>query len=603
MAHYGLTTDLNPAPGSQKAQTFAIALASPLPRIEIPVGNGRMVTLVPFAKSVAGASISATAGAFQPTNQIVDFYVENIAADRKSGSFQVNFEDVEAGNDHDMDAISRYSYVVNADNTVTVTVTSTYAAGGIVQHMGYVMSGTTKDGIYLEVRDADTVTDTDYFLDTPDAFTGTPPAPSTGTAKWNDGLNLPLVHTRTFSPGATTEANVLKDPLWYAAKWGGFDDSNNNNVPDVQSEWDQNGDGNPDNYFLVTNALKLGDQLTAAFQEIITRTGSASSASVNTGSISSDTRVYQAKFNSGDWHGQLLSFPVNTADGSLMPAEWDASLKLNGQTPTSRVIITNNSDIAASAGVPFRWASISSTRQAALQPTSDGRGSLRLDYIRGDNAKEQAQGGLFRDRTTKLGDIVSSSPVFVGKPPFAYPDTLESQPYSTFVTNNASRAKMVYVGANDGMLHGFDAGTGSGMGEERLAFIPRAVFPNLQELTKPNYAHKFFVDGTPTIGDAFFSGAWHTMLVGSLNKGGKSIFALDVTNPGTFTEANAAHHSEMGIHGPRPGLHLQPPGDRPHAQRQVGRGVRQWLQQHPGHPPLSQTAWPNSTSSTSAPAS
>ncbi len=101
---------------------------------------------------------------------------------------------------------------------------------------------------------------------------------------------------------------------------------------------------------------------------------------------------------------------------------------------------------------------------------------------------------------------------------------------------------MVYVGANDGMLHGFDAGNGATKGQEKLAFIPSAVFSSLHELTKPNYPfnHKFFVDGTPTMGDAFYAGAWHTLLVGGLNKGGQSIYALDITNPGSFDEGNAS---------------------------------------------------------------
>ena len=101
---------------------------------------------------------------------------------------------------------------------------------------------------------------------------------------------------------------------------------------------------------------------------------------------------------------------------------------------------------------------------------------------------------------------------------------------------------MVYVGANDGMVHGFDAGTSATMGQEKLAFIPSAVFGNLHELTKPNYPynHRFFVDGTPTMGDAFYGGAWHTLLVGGLNKGGQSIYALDITDPTSFTEANAS---------------------------------------------------------------
>ena len=575
VAYHGLTTDLNTAQGQQKAQTFAVALASPLPRIEIPV-NGRTVTIIPFAKSVGGCgSNSGDFSTFQPTNQIVDFYIETIAADRRSGTFQVNFEDVEAGNDHDMDAIARYSYLVNADNTVTVSVTSDYAAGCIIQHMGYVISGTTHDGIYLVVRDRDTTgTDPDYFLDTPPAFdhtTTNPPAPASGTGTYNDAISLPLSSDRTFNVGPTDAADVLQDPLWYAAKWGGFKDSNGNNRPDLASEWDENADGVPDNYYLVTNALTLGERLSSAFLEIGRRQGSASSASVNTGSISSETRVYQAKFNSGDWTGQLLSFPVITVDnpatpaneiGTLAPAEWTAWEQMNSQTPTSRVIITNANGAGSITGgaTAFRWASLDTTRQGQLQPVDPParlRGSWRLDFLRGDDAREQHNGGIFRNRQSpdpsaaatpgamlpnKLGDIISSSPIFVGAPPFAYRDSLESVAYSTFVTANLNRQKMVYVGANDGMVHGFDAGTGATMGQEKLAYIPSAVFGNLHELTKPNYPynHKFFVDGTPTMGDAFYAGAWHTLLVGGLNKGGQSIYALDITNPAAFTEANAA---------------------------------------------------------------
>ena len=179
VAHYGVTTDLNPMTGDQKASTFAVALASPLPRIEIPI-NGRKITLVPFAKtvggSVGGVNVSAASTAFQPTNQIVDFYVDSLTA--TSGKFRVNYEDVEQGADHDMDAIAIYEYKV-VGGSVDVTITSEYAAGSLIQHIGYVISGTDHDGIYFEVRDRDTAagSDPDYFLDTPDAFTGTPPAP------------------------------------------------------------------------------------------------------------------------------------------------------------------------------------------------------------------------------------------------------------------------------------------------------------------------------------------------------------------------------------------------------------------------------------------
>lgn len=535
VAYHAHETDLNPATGQQKLTTFAVALASPLPKIAIPVA-GRTVTLVPFAKSVAGSGINAASNQFQPTNQIVDFYVDTITP--TTGRFRVNFEDVEQGADHDMDAIVTYEYSV-VGSTVSVRLISEYAAGGITQHMGYIISGTTQDGIYLEVLDqrtGDVPNDTDYFLDTPPGVI--PPALP---AQWQDGASLPFDTTRTFTAGATAGAELLKDPLWYAAKWGGFEDSDANGLPNLSTEWDENGDGKPDNYFLVTNALTLGQQLANAFDEIISRVGSASSASVNSGQISSTTRVYQAKFNSGDWTGSLLSFPVQSVDnpatpeneiGQLLAQEWDAA----DQLPAfgSRQIVTTTS---AGVATPFRWATIGATRQSSLQPLADGLGSQRLDYLRGDGSRERTTGGPYRNRPRKLGDIVSSSPIFVGAPSFGYPEALETVPYSTFATAPAqlNRPGMVYVGSNDGMLHAFNADTGV----ERFAFIPGSVFSNLHELTKPAYTHFFYVDGTPTAVDMFNGTAWRTMLIGGLNRGGRSIYALDITNPAGLTEANA----------------------------------------------------------------
>lgn len=556
VANFGYSTDINSKTSNQKVQTFAVALASPLPRIEIKTASG-LITLVPFGKSVGGNSISAAQGAFQPTNQIVDFYVESLTA--TSGTFQVNFEDVEAGNDHDMDAVVRYSYSVSGD-TVTVNATSDYAAGGIIQHMGYVVSGSNADGIYLVVRDRDTAAgaDVQYFLDTPDGINAGGCNP-TLCAKAGDGSALPLASTKTFTSG-TTSATLLKDPLWYAAKWGGFKDENKNGVPDdaqdlgngvkAPSEWDANGDGNPDNYFLVTNALNLGAQLREAFQEILKSAGSASSASVNSGSISSDTRVYQATFNYDDsnWSGELLAYGLDVPTGKLnATADWKAS----GLIPAydSRVVLTTNSD---GTPVKFRWDDLDDTRRQQIEPSyvttgtaAETLGKNRLNYLRGDQSLEVGKtNGVFRKRPSRLGDIVASSPIYVGRPPFYYADNLEStsKPYSKFRSANGKdkdgkdqRAPMVYTGANDGMLHAFDAKTGV----EKLAFIPTAAYRNLRTLSNTDYAHKYFVDAPPNMGDVFIDGDWQTVLLGGLNRGGQEIYALNITDPKQFDEGSA----------------------------------------------------------------
>jgi type IV pilus assembly protein PilY1 len=559
VAYHGFTNDMSTsATGEQKVQTFAVALASPLPRIEIPVGSGasaRTITLVPFAKSVKyNNEIGLDEGDFQPTNQIVDFYVENLADDRTSGTFQVNFEDVEAGNDHDMDAIARYSYRV-VGNTVQVDVSSDYEAGGIIHHIGYVISGTSADGVYLVVQDCNKTApavyncnddDPDYFLDTP---TGEGPG-----GDWDDDAGLPGFSSRTFSPGTSGTATLLKDPLWYAAKWGGFTDSDGDNRPNLRSEWDTDrvntpGYDKPDNYFLVTNALTLSQQLRAAFNEILGRSTSASSASVNSGSISTDTRIYQARFDTRGWTGQLLSYGVDPRTGALNPTPlWDASVSPDKlPTPGARRIYTVNSNDAA---VPFTWNDLDATRR--LQLSSDAAaGQIYVDYLRGDTSHEARYepNGLRNRPTSVLGDIVNSAPLYVGAPRARYSDSLEPEPYSAFVASRVNRNAVIYVGANDGMLHAFDAGglgpdpdgagpqtpqeDGNG-GVELFAFIPKTVFGNLTELTRPSYTHRYFVDGAPNSADVYINNDWRTVLIGGLNLGGQGIYALDVTDPGSL---------------------------------------------------------------------
>ena len=548
VAKYGYQNDLNAATGDQKVQTFAVALASPLPRIEIPVGGGT-VTLVPFAKSVGGSSINAAPGRFQPTNQIVDFYVEAMAADLSSGSFLINFEDVEAGNDHDMDAVVRYRYSV-VGGQVQVDVERIYEAGGITHHMGYTISGTTDDGTYLVVQD-DT-TNIPYFVDTPAGVSSggcanSPYCSARPAAPWA----LPWTDSRLFTPGTGGTATLLKDPLWYAAKWGGFSDLNANDRPDVQSEWDTDNDGDPDNYFLVTNALTLGDELRDAFDEIGSRTASAAAVATNTTRLDTNTLIYQARFRSDDWTGSLVAHRL-LEDGTLGSQAWTATPPAHG----SRNIFTRTGLVpGANAGAPLLWDDIGTTHQAALNERADGTqdplgtiGRNRVAWLRGDATQEQGKGGVFRVRSTPLGDIINSDPQFVGAQNFGYESlpaltAPEGASYQLFrrtkidPSTGAPLEPMVYVGANDGMLHGFDASSGV----EHFAYIPSTLIPELDELTDPSYAHRYFVDGQIVIGDAFINRGtdkWATVLVGTTGAGGKTVFALDVTRPHAFTDSD-----------------------------------------------------------------
>ncbi|NJM11548.1 MAG: hypothetical protein HC889_06400 [Synechococcaceae cyanobacterium SM1_2_3] len=603
VAHFGKVTGVRtivPSPGVShvvKTDTFGISLSSPLPTIAIPVpnytdANKKIITVVPFAKSVKQDSkISAAKGDFQPTNTIVDFFIEAIANTGAGNSgancpstvpadsagqacnggrpyikFAINYEDSEYGSDHDMDAIVTYTMKVNASDQLEVNLVSNYEAGGVLHHIGYVISGTTKDGVYMEVRDwnaagnsGDPGSDVNYFLDTPPEFTGTPPAPDSGTGTWADGVTLPKITTRIFSPATTGTVGatfIPHDPLWYAAKWGGFIDTDGDNKPNLKPEWDKNNDGKPDTYFLVTNAGKLKEQLSATFNEIIKRTSSAAAVAVNSSSLIAGGRIYQARFESGDWTGELRALEVNPISGAPGTEVWDASTQLNGQNfNTGRQIITYK---PGSDGIPFRWPGAEAsaldlhlTQTAALNG-SDSKGEARLNWLRGDAANEEPAGNLYRSRTISatrnvLGDIVNSNPFYVGRPDAGY--TFSG--YSTFANTYKNRRPMVYIGANDGMLHGFDAKTG----KEVFAYVPNAIFSKLNALTEQTYIkqHQYYVDGSPTVIDVYVGDAWRTVLVSGLRAGGNSYFALDVTDPGTIdpitgdltnsgslTEANAA---------------------------------------------------------------
>jgi type IV pilus assembly protein PilY1 len=579
IAYYGWLTDLFPDKGGDSnpthINTFAVALASPLPRINIPLPDGSSVSLVPFAKSPGGSGISADEGDFQPTNTIVDFYVEDITS--TSGSFLINFEDVEQGADHDMDAIARYQYQLNADGTVTIEVDSLYAAGGIDQHMGYVISGTSKDGIYLVVRDRDGGAPV-YYLDTPD---GVDPGDPRGTDK------LGLSSTRTFVPSGNSAATLLKDPLYFAAKWGGFIDKNDNDIPDQTDEWDAKNnitqeagpDGVPDNYFQVTNALGLKDQLSTAFNNILEREASSSTVTVNSGALNTDTLLFQAVFNAEDWSGDVFAYPVD-GDGLGSPV-WSFKDTLDTQLAGSNAYLNNREVVtynrANNTGVPFTWPSnpdalgandLSPAQVAALRGgvtvNADEYGEALLNFIRGDQSQEGAASTWnFRERETVLGDIVNSDPLFVPQPGFFYPDNWggsaaeNSKPYSDFRKKFKDREPVLYFGANDGLFHAVNAyrnNTDSTAGpirtdggEELLAYMPSHVTGDLNRLADPNYSHQYYVDGPSTYGDVFFGNEWHTALVGALGHGGQGLFALDITDPkGTqvgypsFSESDAS---------------------------------------------------------------
>ena len=570
LAYYAHTHSMQSVSGKATpvVDTYAVSLAPPTPSLKIPVGSST-VTVIPAGYNLRNNNAM----------QLINFRVISQAADNSSGTYFMNFENAPAGSDYDNDMKGYMAYNVSA-GTLTIEMWLTGSSAGAVQTMGYTITGVSDPGTYYLIANDSLAPAYAFPPILPsgaghwggsrffsaailgaggiDATCGTPVIPAQGSstgcqvANWaGSGDNPYLRGLRSHAAGSST-TGLLKQPLWYAAKYGGFKDINSDGKPNTAAEWDSNGDGVPDNYFFVTNASLLENQLSNAFNTILSHAGSASSASVNSGSISSSTRVYQAKFDTDAWGGQLLAFTIAT-DGTIgSSASWDASQKF----PTTRNILTPN---LSGALIPFQWTNLgavstgtTTTMQNLLYP--DGVTATvaqnRLNYLRGDQSLEQSNAGPLRNRDSPLGDIVDSSPIYVATPGFRYRDNMESVTYSSFRSSKASRKPVVYVGANDGMLHAFDASTSTSgpdpasAGQEVFAFIPSVVLPNLYSLTKPNYAHQYYEDGTPAVVDAFFTSdtAWHTVLASGLNKGGREVFALDVTDPTALTESASTNH-------------------------------------------------------------
>ena len=326
--------------------------------------------------------------------------------------------------------------------------------------------------------------------------------------------------------------------------WG---NPTNNNPAKIDDLWHAayNSSGT---YVSASTATEVVNALQNALQSIDRRNSSAASVALNTGLISDASSIYLARFNSEDWSGNLVSRNINPNTGQITTEGWEAQESIPAWN--QRNILTQSGATVNGGGTAFRWDNLSDAQKDWLRTGLTGTtaeinqaAQERLNYLRGDNSNEERRNGTLRDRTTTvLGDIINSAPGYVAAPGFPYPDTLENTSvtnnYAAFQTTYTERAAMVYVGANDGMLHGFNASNG----EETLAYIPNAVYHNLYRLTDPDYGHNFFVDGAPTIGDAFIdpaggsSKSWHTVLVGGLNKGGQAIYALDITDPSGFDE-------------------------------------------------------------------
>lgn len=403
------------------------------------------------------------------------------------------------------------------------------------------------------------------------------------------------------------------------------EDLNNNGVLDAGEDVNSNGKIDRNNpilkdtavqgggkFFYAANASELSASLQLAVESILQQDSSASSVAANSSQYQTEALLFQALFRTSDWSGNLRAFNLLSEDtnhnGKLdkptdVPKIVDVSEDTNGNgkldagmignvqwDAASRMAAADQRDIfsydpVAGVGINFSWGGdgLNKAQKRALNSANlTAASSPVLDYLRGVRDNEGTGAGEFRIRSSILGDIVNSDPLFVADQDLGY-DKLggdEGATYANHVASKKNNTEIIYVGANDGMLHAFDASTGGSGGKEVFAYVPNSVISaELASLTDQNYIHHYFVDGAPQYGDAYFDGAWHAVLLGSMGAGGttavanaddggklltgtggRAVFALDITNPTAFDnthvlwEFSSRHDADLGYTIPQPSV-------------------------------------------------
>ncbi|WP_126445956.1 pilus assembly protein [Sulfuricystis multivorans] len=367
-------------------------------------------------------------------------------------------------------------------------------------------------------------------------------------------------------PSADNQANI--DDLWHAAV---------------------NGHGS---YLLAKNPLTLSRGLRDIINDIWVDDGSNAAATTSNPNVTAgDNFLFSSKYWTQKWVGELVRESINTINGTIFTGseDWQAHTLLDAASWSARSILT----FRVGGGSPRAFTYATLNPGACNPPASEqgcfdqswiagglaqycaigplclsaadqaaAAGQPLVDYLRGDKSHEDTTNttGYFRKRDGRMGDIVNAEAVYVGKYLYDYGSAVGYPARNTLRPDPT-----LYVAANDGMLHAFNAsGASSGGGQERWAYIPSMVIRDLYRLADKDYdtKHRYFVDGSPVVMDVKDGGVWKTILVGGLAGGGPGYYALDITNqtapevlwefrqkPGctASTPAGAARYASSGI--------------------------------------------------------
>lgn len=631
--------------GTQTLDTYAVTNASSTPKIGIPhpITGGTAVEILPACRNTSLNPAGNCA--------IVDFkivsQVVNDGTGKGTGKFYVNWEDSEQGGDYDQDMWGTIDYEINGiTNTLKIT-TDVHAESTIYKMgFGYILSGTTNDGFHVHSG-----IEGFSFADTATITSGGSCAVSCVPAD--------APSTASYTLGAST-AELLKEPLWYAAKWGGFIDRNGDGTPDLNEEWDVEDtkgnptpDGIPDNYFFAFNPQQLEDSLNRVFLKILQRTSSGTAAAVVSNNVRGEGALYQAYYEpqkkdadgrTVNWIGTLHGLWLDS-HGYLREDNGDGALgnyiddpvietyfdEAENRTRVKRWVSTvadhftpDNPDIIELGGITPLWnardqmtySTLTDNELAAQRPYGTSADSGRYittwidsdldgivdagehvdftdstitgaNYTFFDMATQAEVKGLikylrgvetsgYRSRTVdyngdgvteviRLGDIINSTPTMVAAPAEGFDLLYRDNSYSSFRKQYHNRRNVLYVGANDGLLHAFNAGffdadnlkfttagkkidgndaTPHPLGSELWAYAPMNLHSHLKWLKDPGYTHVYYVDGKPRVfdakifnNDAIHPNGWGTILVVGMRFGGGAM-TIDTGGDGLNGDAN-----------------------------------------------------------------
>ncbi|WP_265645367.1 pilus assembly protein [Verminephrobacter aporrectodeae] len=610
--------DLAEVENALKVRTMAASLSGGAPRIDVPVPADLPVPipLAPLAPAIPKKYVSITPESVQEggePNSPLTFV--SISSGPLYGAFIVTWNDTFLAADYDMDITGfiRYDLIRNQSSPsgwdIRVRTDIPNVCGGLSGTHGFSIVGvqkrdgshTSANGRYLTHQHGrgnwgwgsgilPNMPPISQYLCGDSTYRAKTLVDSTGaTVSYADTVcfvtqqynycavkDMDYLHDETFH--MVGEANALiKEPLWYAGKYGSFKSSVKNadgtystvDMPSTQLDWDSikadgndGSDGIPDGYFLARRPELLEAQLHKALN-VVAKTSSAAPA-VASAQLTGNDYKYVVKFDSTTVSGTLEAYKVDSEGEFSTAFAWEVGKLLDTRVSLdsgeNRSIITNSGN-GSTAGVKFRWASLPAAYKtqmttASTNNMSEANAEVVLDYMRGNRKKEDIS-GLRQRASGFLGPIVNGAPWVQGSPGSTLAG-IWSDGYTKFFGDHKTRIKLLWVAANDGMLHAFNADTGA----EVFAYVPGALANRLAEIPlqrgtgartklggnnfvtgnekKPAGTVWPYVDGSPFSADVKVGTDWKTYVFGTLGRGGKGIFALDATEVVNLTEANAS---------------------------------------------------------------